>query len=81
MEAAIAALESLKPGEKRNITKTAKEYGVGRDALARRIQGVQGPREAQYQNQRLLSAVQEKRLIQYINKLCLQGLPPTKQII
>jgi hypothetical protein len=37
MEAAIAALKSLKPKEKHYITKTAKEYGVGRDVLVQHI--------------------------------------------
>ncbi|KAF2194631.1 hypothetical protein K469DRAFT_706108 [Zopfia rhizophila CBS 207.26] len=66
MEAALAALESLKPGERLNYTATAKKFGVGRDALSRRHRGVQGP---------------QSHLIGYIDRLCERGLPPTKRMI
>jgi hypothetical protein len=40
MKAALAALDSLKPGERLNYTATAKKFGIGRDALSRRHRGI-----------------------------------------
>lgn len=55
IEAALASLDSLKPGEKPNFTKLAREYGCNRSTLSKRFRGVQGTREEQYENQRLLN--------------------------
>ncbi|KAF2182289.1 hypothetical protein K469DRAFT_729031 [Zopfia rhizophila CBS 207.26] len=68
MEAALAALEFLKPSKRLNYTATAKKFGVGRDALSRRHRGN-------------LSPAQESHLIGYIDRLCERGLPPTKRMI
>jgi hypothetical protein len=81
MKAALAALDSLKPGERLNYTATAKKFGIGRDALSRRHRGIQGSREQQYGNQQNLSPVQESHLIEYVDRLCERGLPPTKRMI
>jgi hypothetical protein len=81
MKAALAALDSLKPGECLNYTATAKKFGIGRDALSRRHRGIQGSREQQYGNQQNLSPVQESHLIEYVDRLCERGLPPTKRMI
>ena len=40
MEAAIASLESLKPGEIANFKKTVVIYGVDRNTLSRRYRGI-----------------------------------------
>jgi hypothetical protein len=58
IEAALAALESLEPGEIPNFTATAKEYGVDRTTLSRRYRGVQHSQEDQYANQQLLNPTQ-----------------------
>lgn len=63
IEAAIAEIESLKPGEKINYTKTAKEYGISRSTLSRRHRGIQHTRAEQYNNQRILNNKQAKTLI------------------
>src|SRR6266566_2442863 len=81
IEAALAALKSLKPGEIPDFTATAKKYGVQRSTLSRRYHGVTGSREAQYENQQLLSHAQEKVLVDYINELTERGLPPSHEMI
>ena len=81
IEAAIASLESLKLGEKPNYAKVARKYNVDQSMLSRRHRGVQASQEERTKNQQLLTKTQEKELLNYINKLCKRGLPPTKQII
>jgi len=81
LEAALAALASLKTGEKINYTKTAKEYGVSRSTLSKRHRGVQGTYAEKHENQRLLSSTQEAELVKYIDNLCTRGLPPSREMI
>jgi transposase-like protein len=63
IDAALEAINSLKPGDSINYTKIAKEYGVDRSTLSRRHRGVQGPRDHQYEQQRVLTDQHEKELI------------------
>lgn len=63
IEAALAEIESLGPGEKVNYSKIARKYGVDRSTLSRHHRGVQGSREDQYENQRILNDQQAKELI------------------
>ncbi|OCK73468.1 hypothetical protein K432DRAFT_473611, partial [Lepidopterella palustris CBS 459.81] len=77
MNSALADLNSLKPGETANITATVEKYGVNRTTLSKRWRGVQGSREAGYQNQQLLTPQQEKTLVEWIEDLTAQGLPPS----
>jgi uncharacterized protein YerC len=63
IEAALAEIESLKPGEKDNYTKISKKHGIDRSTLSRHHRGVQGSREDQYENQRILNNQQAKELI------------------
>ncbi|KAF2174653.1 hypothetical protein K469DRAFT_773422 [Zopfia rhizophila CBS 207.26] len=81
LEAALASLESLKPGETPNYTRTAKEFGCNRSTLSKRHRGVQGPRTVQYENQRVLDEQQSRTLIDYINKLTERGLPPSNEML
>jgi hypothetical protein len=81
MEAALAALKSQKPGERINIAQTAKKYNVDRSTLSRRYRGVQTSHAEQYENQRLLNDQQESELVEYIDKLCQRGLPPTREML
>ena len=69
MEAAIASLESLKPGEIPNFKKTAVIYGVNRNTLLRCYWGIQGSWTKYYENMILLNYRQEKELVKYINDL------------
>jgi hypothetical protein len=81
IEAALAAIESLKPGEKLVYTQIAAKYGVDRRTLARRHQGATISREAQAQNLQALAPQQEQELLQYIKQLTERGLPPTRPMI
>ena len=81
IDAAVEALKSLEPGERPNISQVAREYGVERSRLSKRYRGVQGTYASRAEKKRLLNNTQEKQLLQYIDKLCVQGLPPTKEMI
>ena len=81
IEAALADLSLLEPGEKVNYTAIADKHGVNRSTLSRRHRGVQGTRESQYDDQRLLNNQQSKTLIQWINELTKRGLPPSNEML
>jgi hypothetical protein len=77
-----AALTDLEAQDHRNIAATAKRWEVKRETLSKRFRGVTGPnQDATLYARRQLTDIQEKTLIQYINKLSNQGLPLTPQII
>uniref|UniRef100_A0A093XUI9 HTH CENPB-type domain-containing protein n=1 Tax=Talaromyces marneffei PM1 TaxID=1077442 RepID=A0A093XUI9_TALMA len=80
-ELALEALRSLKPDEKPNISLVARTYGVNQSNLSKRFRGVTGSKEAQYNNQRLLSKEQSRTLIKWINQLTERGLPPTNSML
>lgn len=81
IEAALAALERQNDGKKIRIKKVADKYGVERSTLSRRWHGVTHSRAEQYDNQKLLTPIQEQELVQYIDKLTERGLPPTRAMI
>jgi hypothetical protein len=81
IEAALAAIESLKPGEKFSYRQIAAEYHCNRITLARRHQGVRALCRTKAENQQALHPQQEKELLRYIERLIRQGLPPTRPMI
>ena len=81
IEAALAAIKALEPGEKLVYTQIAAQYGVDRRTLARRHQGVSASRQLEGQNRRALHPHQEIELLRYIERLTSQGLPPTRSMI
>jgi hypothetical protein len=81
IQAALAAIEALEPGEKIVYTQIAKRYGVERSTLARRHQKLSTSREERYQNQQALHPHQELELVRYIKRLTERGLPPTRAMI
>lgn len=81
MESALAAIESLEPGERINYTQIARQFGVNRVTLSRRHQGAQGTKKAQYENMQLLNPQQTKDLINYINKQAKNGLFCSNQMV
>jgi hypothetical protein len=81
IEAALAAIEALEPGEKLVYTQIAAQYGVNRRTLARRHQRVVSSRSIKAQNQQALYPQQEQELLRYIKHLTRQGLPPTRPMI
>src|ERR1700712_3695085 len=81
IEAALAAIESLGPGEEFSYQKTAAEYHCDRTTLSRRHQGISTSREAEAQNRQALHPQQEKELLRHIERFKRQGLPPTRPMI
>ena len=65
-----AAITDLESQDYRNITVTAKKWGVARETLSKRFRGKTGSNQdaTSYARQQLTD-IQEKTLIQYINKL------------
>jgi hypothetical protein len=81
IEAAIAAIESLEPGEQFSYRKIAVEYHCNRTTLARRHQGLASSRSTMAENQQALHLQQEKELLRYIERLTERGLPPIRPMI
>jgi DNA-binding transcriptional regulator YhcF (GntR family) len=81
IEAAIAAIESLEPGEQFSYRKIAAEYHCNRTTLARRHQGLASSRSTMAENQQALHLYQEQELLRYIQRLTERGLPPTRALI
>jgi hypothetical protein len=81
IEAALAAIESLEPGEKLIYAQIARKYGVKSTTLARRHKGVSTSLNTRFQNQQALHPQQEQELLQYIKQLNRRGLPPTRAMI
>jgi transposase-like protein len=81
INAALEALESLKPGETPQYAKVAREFGVDRSTLSRRHQGVCASQTEGYNQQQLLTAQQEVELIKYIDSVCKRSTPPLREMI
>jgi hypothetical protein len=63
IEAALAAIKSLEPGEQFGYRRIAAEYYCNRTTLARRHQRASVLRNAQAQNQQSLHPQQEQELL------------------
>jgi DNA-binding transcriptional regulator YhcF (GntR family) len=77
----IADLESREPGAQPSYRVCAEKWGVSRETLRRRHQGLQDTRAGASQQQQNLNLQQEKELVQYIKEITKQGLPPTRTMI
>ncbi|KAJ8118951.1 hypothetical protein OPT61_g161 [Boeremia exigua] len=64
INAALAEIDSLEPGESFTYTGIAKKHGVDRSTLARRHRRVQVPREVSDRNQPKLTPQQEEELVE-----------------
>ena len=81
IEAALAAIESLKLGEKLVYAQIARNYGVEPTTLARRHKGASTSLNTRFENQQAIHPQQEQELLQYIKGLTRRGLPPTRAMI
>ena len=81
INAALAEIDSLDPGEQFSYTQIAEKHGVDRSTLARRHRRVQVPRDVANSNQAKLNPQQEKELVKYINELNDRHLSPTREMI
>ncbi|EDN10630.1 predicted protein [Histoplasma mississippiense (nom. inval.)] len=77
-----AAIDDLNAQLNPNYTETAKKYRISRYTLSRRYRGVQVSRkEASSIHCKILTDLQEKRLLFHINRLADRGFPCTPQIL
>ncbi len=81
LEAALESLKLLSTGEKVSYSQIAKEFGCNRSLLSRSHRGIQGTRAQKNENERLLTNLQEKELIKYVDKLTARGIPLTRAMI
>ena len=79
IDEALAAIDSLRPGEEVAYLKIATQYGVDPETLRRRALGMQEAREVKNIKQSKLSPQQEQTLIDYINNLTERRLQPTRR--
>ncbi|KAF2196131.1 hypothetical protein GQ43DRAFT_335986, partial [Delitschia confertaspora ATCC 74209] len=79
-EAAIEAIESLKPEETFRYSDIAKKLNVHCSTLSRKHRAVTTSHAIKVSNQRRLSHQQEQELVRYIERLTKQGLPPTRSL-
>ena len=81
MEAAIAEVDSLMPCEEIPWTKIAKKHGVVRSTLTRRYRHETESRASKHIKQQALTPHEEADLVDYIEELTRQYLPPTREMI
>ena len=81
MEAIEKALKHLKLSDPKNITTSAKLFGVDRSTLSRHYNDKSNPASIKYQNQQFLTPEQERQLVIYINTLTKRGLLPIPAIV
>jgi hypothetical protein len=75
---AIAAIDSAEPRERLSYRAAGTKFNVNAETLRRRHQGTQLDHARVANNKQLLSPQREIELVQYINELTEQGLPPHK---
>jgi hypothetical protein len=81
IEAVLAVIKSLKPGEKLVYAQIARNYSVEPTTLARRHKGASTSLNTRFENQQALHPQQELELLRYIERLTERGLPPTRAMI
>jgi hypothetical protein len=77
----LAAIKAQELGEQLVYQDYAKKYGVNRSTLSRRHRRVCCSRDDYASHKQVLTPVQEAGLVEYINRLTKQGLPPTREMI
>jgi hypothetical protein len=81
IEAVLAAIELLRPGEKLVYAQIARKYGVEPTTPARRHKGASTSLNTRFKNQQAIHPQQEQELLQYIKGLKRKGLPATRAMI
>jgi hypothetical protein len=81
IEDALAAIEAQELGEQIVYQKYADKYNVNRSTLSRRHRRVCKSREDSAADKQVLAPAQELELVEYIETLSRQGLPPTREMI
>jgi hypothetical protein len=78
---ALAVIKARELREEIVYQHYANKYSVARSTLSRRHRRVCRSREDYAADKQLLAPAQEAELVEYINSLTKQGLPPTQEII
>jgi hypothetical protein len=78
---AIADLESRDHVEPYTYDEVAREYGCSRSAVSRRWRGVSRPRADCVADSLAFPPQQESALIEYVAKLHIEGLAPTREMV
>ncbi|KAF1362271.1 hypothetical protein EJ07DRAFT_77459, partial [Lizonia empirigonia] len=86
IEAALAHINALEPGEKFVYQKIADQYGCSRSTLSRRHRQQttslrRTSRATKDSGQHKLNPQQEAELVKYIQELTARRLPPTREMI
>jgi hypothetical protein len=81
IEAAIAEIESLEPGESFSYSKLATKYNVVRSTLSRRHKALTTTRAANAVTRRKMSLQQERELVRYIESLAKRAIFSTREMI
>jgi hypothetical protein len=80
IEAALAEIDALGPGEGYSYQDPAKKYGVWRSTLSRRHQAVHASHDDEAPKRRVIHP-QNEELVQYIERLTERLCPPTRRMI
>jgi hypothetical protein len=76
-----AAITELRAASKPNVAEVARKYNIERTRLNRLFRGTRSTQEA-YNNRRgLLSQQQDLKLVELVNRLARDGLPPTPKTV
>jgi hypothetical protein len=78
---AMAAIDAREPGDELTHRAAEKQFGVNKDTLRRRHQGLTRSNAGEAEQRMLLSPQKEIQLVRYIEKLSGRGIPPTRSII
>jgi hypothetical protein len=81
IDKAIAAVKAHGPLLKGELKEFAEKYSINRSTLGRRVRGQTGSKKEGYESLRKLTPPQELELVNYIKKVSVKGLAPTRQIV
>jgi hypothetical protein len=76
-----AALIEVRQSTSPNIAEIARKHSVHVRTLQRHAAGSCSTRQQKAENQYILSVIQQKTLVDYINKLSKDGIPPTPSMV
>ncbi len=71
------AIEEIRASDAPNIAQIARKYDIQYTKLWRRYKGIIKSMDAHVKSQRLLSPQQDQKLLDIVNRLTIDGLPPT----
>jgi hypothetical protein len=76
-----AAIAELRASERPNIAEVARKHGIERTRLGRLFKGTHITREAYLVANTFLSPQQDRHLVELLNRLTRDGIPPTPKTV